>query len=89
MRRFLGLIEKGEKKTLIPCYKGIDAYDMPKEFARLQAQDMGKVGAIQDLVRGIGKIPGTNALAIKNDFSGIASAEGSVLTQRGKETNRP
>ena len=54
--RFLKLIEQGEKKTLIPCYKDIDAYDMPKEFARLQAQDMGKVGAIQDLVRGIGKI---------------------------------
>ena len=56
--RFLSLIEKGEKKTLIPCYKGIDAYDMPKEFARLQAQDMGKIGAIQDLVRGVGKILG-------------------------------
>lgn len=54
--RFLGLIEKGAKKTLIPCYKGIDAYDMPKEFSRLQAQDMGKIGAVQDLVRGIEKI---------------------------------
>ena len=54
--RFLQLIAKGEKKTLIPCYKGIDAYDMPKEFAKLQAQDMGKVGAIQDLVRGVEKI---------------------------------
>ena len=54
--RFLELIEKGEKKTLIPCFKGIDAYDMPKEFARLQAQDMGKVGAIQDLLRGIEKV---------------------------------
>jgi len=54
--RFLALIASGQKKTLIPCYKGIDAYDMPKEFARLQAQDMGKVGAIQDLLRGIGKI---------------------------------
>ncbi len=54
--RFLQLIAKGEKKTLIPCYKGIDAYDMPKEFAKLQAQDMGKVGAIQDLLRGIEKI---------------------------------
>ena len=31
--RFLQLIAKGEKKTLIPCYKNIDAYDMPKEFA--------------------------------------------------------
>ena len=56
--RFLGLIEKGEKKTLIPCYKGIDAYDMPKEFAKLQAQDMGKVGALQDLIRGVEKILG-------------------------------
>ena len=54
--RFLALIASGQKKTLIPCYKGIDAYDMPKEFARLQAQDMGKVGAIQDLLRGIEKI---------------------------------
>ena len=34
--RFLQLIAKGEKKTLIPCYKNIDAYDMPKEFAKLR-----------------------------------------------------
>ena len=54
--RFLQLIAKGEKKVVIPCYKDIDAYDMPKEFAKLQAQDMGKVGAIQDLLRGIEKI---------------------------------
>lgn len=54
--RFLSLIERGEKKTLIPCYKDIDAYDMPAEFKRLQGQDMGKIGAIQDLIRGIGKI---------------------------------
>lgn len=54
--RFLQFIASGEKKTLIPCYKDLDAYDMPKEFAKLQAQDMGKVGAIQDLLRGIEKI---------------------------------
>ncbi|MCD8159591.1 MAG: TIR domain-containing protein [Clostridiales bacterium] len=54
--RFLKLIVSGEKKTLIPCYKGLDAYDMPQEFTRLQAQDLGKVGATQDLLRGIEKI---------------------------------
>lgn len=54
--RFLKLMEKDKQKYLIPCYKGIDAYDMPKEFARLQAQDMGKIGAMQDLLRGIGKL---------------------------------
>ena len=54
--RFLKLMAKDKEKHLIPCYKGIDAYDMPSEFAKLQAQDLGKVGAIQDLLRGIEKI---------------------------------
>ena len=81
--RFLDLIEKGAKKTLIPCFKGIDAYDMPKEFARLQAQDMGKVGAIQDLLRGIGKIFGSKSGSRVNVMGGATSAEGSALTQRG------
>lgn len=79
--RFLGLIEKGAKKTLIPCYKGIDAYDMPKEFARLQAQDMGKVGAIQDLLRGISKILGSKTQ--NNGPSNAVGAEASSLIQRG------
>ncbi len=56
--RFLKLIAKGEKKTLIPVFKNMDAYDMPKEFLKLSAQDMGKVGAMQDLVRGVEKILG-------------------------------
>lgn len=54
--RYLKLMEKDKSKHLIPCFKGITPYDMPKEFARLQAQDMGKVGAVQDLLRGIEKI---------------------------------
>ena len=54
--RFLKLMAKDKEKHLIPCYKDIDAYDMPKEFAKLQAQDLGKVGAIQDLLRGVDKI---------------------------------
>ena len=56
--RFLKLIASGEKKVLIPVFKDMDAYDMPKEFAKLAAQDMGKVGAMQDLVRGVEKILG-------------------------------
>ena len=54
--RYLKLMAADKSKHLIPCYKGIDAYDMPKEFAKLQAQDLGKVGAVQDLLRGIDKI---------------------------------
>ena len=59
--RFQRLMEKEPSKHLIPCYKGIDAYDMPSEFARLQGQDMGKVGAIQDLLHGIEKLLGGKA----------------------------
>ena len=54
--RYLKLMAKDKTKHLIPCYKGLDAYDMPREFAKLQAQDMGKVGAMQDLLRGIEKL---------------------------------
>ncbi len=54
--RYLGLINAGEKKILIPAYKDMDPYDLPEEFSHLQAQDMGKLGFMQDLVRGINKI---------------------------------
>lgn len=64
--RYLALIAKGEKKTLIPCYKDVDAYDMPKEFNKLQAQDMGKVGAVQDLIRGVDKIIGTAKTEVRD-----------------------
>jgi len=54
--RYLKLMAQDKEKHLIPCYKGIDAYDMPEEFARLQAQDLDKMGAIQDILRGIKKL---------------------------------
>lgn len=54
--RFLQLMTHDSKKTLIPCFKNLDAYDIPKEFVRLQAQDLGKIGAMQDLLRGIQKL---------------------------------
>ena len=56
--RFLSLIKKGEKKMLIPAYKDMDPYNLPTEFSHLQAQDMSKLGFMQDLIRGIKKILG-------------------------------
>ena len=73
--RYLALIAAGQKKALIPCYKNIDAYDMPKEFARLQAQDMGKVGAMQDLLRGIEKIIGGKQEESKPQSAGVDVAQ--------------
>ncbi len=54
--RYLSLIKNGAKKVLIPAYKDMDPYDLPEEFSHLQAQDMSKLGFMQDLIRGIKKI---------------------------------
>lgn len=56
--RYLELIEQGEKKAVIPCYRNISPYDLPREFMALQSQDVSKLGYMQDLVRGIQKIMG-------------------------------
>lgn len=55
--RYLRFMEEGDK-TLIPVFKIMSPYELPDELAKFQAQDMGKVGAIQDLVRGVQKILG-------------------------------
>ena len=54
--RFLRLAAKDRSKVLIPCFCDMDPYDLPDEFKGLQAQDLGKLGAVQDLVRGVEKL---------------------------------
>ena len=61
--RYLALIRNekngtgnGSPRVLIPAYRDMDPYDLPEEFSHLQAQDMSKLGFMQDLIRGIRKI---------------------------------
>ncbi len=54
--RYLALIKNGAQKVLIPAYRDMDPYDLPEEFSHLQAQDMSKLGFMQDLIRGIKKL---------------------------------
>ena len=63
--RFLALMKKDRKKLLIPCYKDMDAYDIPQELSLLQSQDMSKIGFIQDLIRGVKKVVDPAASAPK------------------------
>ena len=59
--RYLALVKQsGGKKVLIPAYRDMDPYDLPEEFSHLQAQDMSKLGFMQDLIRGIKKITGSD-----------------------------
>ncbi len=59
--RFMSLMNTDRTKLLIPCYRDMDPYDLPEEFKHLQAQDMSKIGFIQDLLRGIKKIIQSNS----------------------------
>ena len=55
--RFIGMMHSGDNhKYLIPCYKDIDAYDLPEEMLSYQCQDLNKLGYMQDLTRGLDKI---------------------------------
>jgi hypothetical protein len=84
--RYLSLMKKNSSKLLIPCYKDMDAYDLPDELSMFQSQDMSKIGFIQDLTRGVkkvldaGKAPVGNTSVAGGD-STVASADG--LIRRG------
>ena len=78
--RYLALIHNGEQKVLIPAYKDMDPYDMPDEFQHLQAQDMSKLGFMQDLIRGINKILGkdkqqASQAAVTANVSGTSAVQ--------------
>ncbi len=59
--RFLALVKNDSSKVLIPAYRDMEPYDLPEEFSHLQAQDMSKLGFMQDLIRGIKKILNTGS----------------------------
>lgn len=51
--RYLTMMQENPDKHIIPAYCDMDAYDIPREMQNIQAVDLGKIGATQDLVRGI------------------------------------
>ena len=77
--RYLALIRQGEDKVLIPAYRDMDPYTLPEELASLQAQDMGKLGFMQDLLEGIQKFLRREP----DDGGGRTGPTASTLTKRG------
>ena len=79
--RFLLLMQQDKSKSLIPVYKDMNPYELPAEFAYLQAQDMNRLGFIQDLVRGINKIikgdkdTKKNVISTQGTTGNVASVE--------------
>ena len=71
--RYLGLIKNGANKMLVPAYRDMDPYNLPEEFSHLQAQDMGKLGFMQDLTRGIRKIVGVPQKTVEQSAPVVVS----------------
>lgn len=72
--RYLSIAKQDSTKALIPCYKDMSPYDMPEEFTYLQAQDMGKIGFLQDLVRGVKKVSAASAPALQTQERAVQTA---------------
>jgi len=54
--RYLSLMKQDHTRLLIPCYRDMDPYELPDELSALQSQDMGRIGFMQDLIRGVKKV---------------------------------
>ena len=86
--RFLALMRKDRSRVLLPCYRDMDPYDLPDQLQVLQSYDMGKIGFIQDLIRGVDKVvrAGKTAPVIINhvqEATQIVSSSVTALLDRG------
>lgn len=70
--RYARLALNDHSKTIIPCYQDIDPEDLPAIIRNKQAQNMSKIGAMQDLIRGICKVLNIDTVKTvsvrKNDY---------------------
>ena len=53
--RYLQMMQKDSNKHLIPCYRGINPYNMPLEFGNLQALDIGSATFYKSLSENIAR----------------------------------
>ncbi len=59
--RFLSLMRNDRTRALIPCFKNMQASDLPDELSMFQALDISQIGFLQDLIQGIKNITASSA----------------------------
>ena len=85
--RYLKLMAQDKSKHLIPCYKDLDPEDIPSQFNHLQGADLGKMGAIQDILFNMEKyIPLQKATVVREQVivNEVSSQKIVNLLDRGR-----
>ncbi len=67
--RFISMVANDSSKILIPCYKNIDAYDIPEEFSNMQALDMADMMFFNSLEASVKRTLGENKETVKKAYS--------------------
>ncbi len=91
--RFLKMMRNDRSKKLIPCYRDMDAYELPEEFAHLQALNMSEIGFIRELTRGIQNIivreqPKSASVKHQTQTVIIKKADGTVVSDASASVRR-
>lgn len=79
--RFISFMKNDKTKTIIPCYSNMNPYDLPVEFRNFQGVDLSKIGATQDIIRGIEKL-----ISEKKDLSNEDIEK--IVNQTAKEQKK-
>lgn len=83
--RFISMMGVDSSKVLIPCFRDMDAYDMPKEFKNMQALDMGDVTFFRSLTENVERILGGTVRKATKEAVVISTGNDDVepLLERG------
>lgn len=89
--RFLDLMKRDSSKSLICVYRDMSPYELPSELGYLQGMDLAKIGAQQDLLRGIRKIvqpsPGDKPVRHESGAANAAAENGSAPFSSSESQN--
>ena len=79
--RFLAFMKTDKSKVLLPCYRDMDAYDLPEALSIIQSYDMSKIGFLQDLIHGVNKVLETNITSEKKQDNIKAISQNPINTK--------
>ena len=73
--RYLAMMQDDKSKHLIPCFKYLDAYDIPKEFKNLQALNMEDVTFYKNLNENIKRAVNVKSIPVITNTENAKNVE--------------